>query len=460
MAERIELDPDQLAAVERMVHEPTRAALNASQYGTGKTVVTIEVAARLEGEVRLIVAPLFTKYSWESTIKKQYPEAVVRFINSKKEGKAAFADFLAGVPAWYVIGREYLASKNIREAVVKHQNVIDFLAYDECAKWANRKSVGFRQLMKKLSKMRGYKMALSATPAGNKFENMWAITRWLWPDKVPLSFWGWVGEWCETETDYFAGVQVRGEKVPGAYVSQLPCYVRLEKDFGEPFEDTIEIDLSPRERKIYDEFEKYLIAWIGDNPLIAQFPITKRLRLRQMTLGEVSIDPETDEVFFDQNMKSTKYDTLLAYVEENPNEPMIIFTDSAKYAHVVAWRMIQDGHKALPWAGDIPEDIRHATKAAFEAGEIDFIVATIPSIGEGVDGLQHRARTMVWLSRSDNNQLNMQAFRRLYRRGQERQVISIDIVARNTYDNGQLNSLIEQALRMNRSLKQKTKGEK
>jgi superfamily II DNA helicase RecQ len=172
-----------------------------------------------------------------------------------------------------------------------------------------------------------------------------------------------------------------------------------------------------------------------------------------MTLGEVSIDPETDTVYFANDMKSTKYDTLLAYIEEHPGEPMLIFTDSAKFAHVVAYRLIQDGHKALPWAGDVDEDVRHALKDAFVAGEIDFIVATIASIGEGVDGLQHRARTMVWLSRSDNNMLNMQAFRRLYRRGQEKQVVSIDIVARNTYDSGQLNHLIEQALQMNRSLK-------
>jgi superfamily II helicase len=168
----------------------------------------------------------------------------------------------------------------------------------------------------------------------------------------------------------------------------------------------------------------------------------------------VSIDPETDTVFFGEDMQSTKYDTLLAYIGEHPGEPMVIFTDSAKFADVVAYKLIQDGHKALPWTGEIPEDVRHGVKEAFVNGEIDFLVATIASIGEGVDGLQHRARTMVWLSRSDNNMLNMQAFRRLYRRGQEKVVVSVDIVARDTYDSGQLSSLIERALRMNRSLKE------
>lgn len=447
---RIVLDSDQSAAVERMINEPTRAALNASQYGTGKTVVTVEVAAGIGAKVRLIVAPLFTKYSWESTIKNQYPESEVKFINSRKAGKEALADLLAGREGWYIIGREYFASKSVRTVIAPKSHLIDFLAYDECARWANYKSQGYR-MMKTMKP--GYRMALSATPAANKFTGLFAIAQWLWPKlDGHASYWAFVEEWCETEQDFFAGKVVVGEKNPGAFVAHLPCYIRLEKDFGEPINLTIEVDLSPAERKIYDAFEKHLIVWLENNYLIAQFPIVKRIRLRQMTLGEVSFDAESDSVYFAEDMKSTKYDTLLQMIEEH-KEPAIIFTDSAKFAEVVAYRLIQDGHKALHWTGEVSEDIRHRMKEAFEEGELDYIVATIASIGEGVDGLQHRARLMYWLSRSDNNMLNEQAFRRLYRRGQTKQVVSIDIAARKTYDSGQLSSLIEQTLAMNRSLK-------
>ena len=452
----IELDDEQKAAVARMVSEPTRAALNASQYGTGKTVVTVEVGQAIAPNgVKLIVCPLFTKYSWEHTIQGQYADAVVRHVNSRKAGKEALADLVQGVPGWYIIGREYFASSAVRNAFGdgKYTTRIDFLAYDECQKWANRNSQGFRW-MKKVKP--GYKMALSATPAANKFTGLWAIHQWLWPSlEGHRSYWTWVADWCKVEEDYFAGVVPVGEKEPGKFVSTLPCYVRLTKEFGEPFEDTIEIDLSPAERRQYDDIEKYMITWLKNNPMVVKFPITKRMRMRQITLGEISFDKESETVYFDRDMKSTKYDTLIDYIKENPDEPMLIFTDSAKFADVVAYRMIQDGFKALPWTGEIPEDVRHALKEKFVAGEIDYIVATIPSIGEGVDGLQHRARTMVWLSRSDNNMLNEQAFRRLYRRGQERQVVSIDIVARNTYDKGQLSALIKQTLAMNKSLSTK-----
>lgn len=442
-------DPEQEEAINRMLNEPTRAALNASQYGTGKTLVTIEVAGRLGGKINLIVAPLFTKYSWETSIRNQYPDARVRHINSLKDGKAALAELLARKPGWYIIGREYLMSRSIVGQIQKISPHIDFFAYDECARWANRKSQGFKHMKHMKPK---YKMALSATPAANKFDGMYAISKWLWPNKVPNSYWAWVAEWCETEEDFFGGTQVVGEKNPGAYVNQLPCYVRLTKDFGEPVHERIEVELSSKERSIYDQFEKRLIVWLKENPLIAKFPITKRIRLRQMSLGELVVD-ENDEVTFPEDMKSSKYDALVGVLKEY-NEPALILTDSQRYARVVVKRLQKDGFKAREWSGEIKETERHEVKELFvnDFG-VDYIVATIPAIGEGVDGLQHRARLMVWLSRSDNNMLNEQAFRRLYRRGQTRTVVSIDIVARNTYDDGQLSKLVQQALDMNKSLR-------
>jgi superfamily II helicase len=158
-------------------------------------------------------------------------------------------------------------------------------------------------------------------------------------------------------------------------------------------------------------------------------------------------------VYFDEDMHSTKYDTLKEIIVASPGEPMLILTDSQKYAQVVTHKLRQDGYDALEWSGRIPQGMREDIKTAFVAGRLDYIVATIASIGEGVDGLQHRSRMMVWLSRSDNNMLNQQAFRRLYRRGQERTVVSIDIEAKDTYDTGVLSSLVQQQIRNNEILR-------
>ena len=450
---RIELDPEQIEAVNRMVNEPTRAALNASQYGTGKTVVTVEVGQQVAGAygVKIIVAPLHTKYSWKSTILRQYPDENVQFVNSLKSGKAALEDLLSLKAGWYIFGREFFQTKRIQDQLVKVIEKVDYLAYDECQRWANHKSQGFKAMKRMKAK---YRMALSATPGANKFSGLYAITQWLWPKfEGHQSFWTWAYQWGEVVTDYYS-TGVTGEKVPGAFVASLPCYIRLEKDFGDPIEDRIEVMLSNTERKIYNQIEKTMIAWFGDNPMVITMPIVKRIRLRQASLGELSFDPETDAVGFPLDMKSSKYDALLGFINEHDDEPMLILTESAKYANIVAARLMLDGKRAVSWTGEVSERERHKIMEAFvETKEVDYIVATIASIGEGVDGLQHRAHIMVWLSRSDNMMLNEQAFRRLHRRGQTKTVISMDIVAIDTYDDGQLSKLVQQAINMNRSLK-------
>ena len=53
---RLTPDAEQEQAITRIVNEPTKAALNASQFGTGKTLVTVEVG--LCG-LLLVPQPLF-----------------------------------------------------------------------------------------------------------------------------------------------------------------------------------------------------------------------------------------------------------------------------------------------------------------------------------------------------------------------------------------------------------------
>lgn len=449
----IELDKEQLEAIDRMVNEPTRAALNASQYGTGKTVVTVEVGQRVAGSygVKIIVAPLHTKRSWKSTILGQYPDENVQYVNSLKAGKQALEDLLSLKAGWYIFGREYLQSKRVQEQVAKIIDKVDFMAYDECQRWANHKSQGFKMMKRMRAK---YRMALSATPGGNRFAGLYGITQWLWPKlEGHQSFWTWAHRWGVVEQDYYS-TKVTGELNPGAFVSSLPCYIRLEKDFGDPIEDRIEVELSPKERRIYDQIERTMIAWFGENPLVITLPIVKRIRLRQASLGELMYDAENDVVSFPLDMKSSKYDALSGFIADHEDEPLLILTDSAKYANIVAARLALEGYAAVSWTGEVSEKERHEILEAFRDDKgVDYIVATIASIGEGVDGLQHRSHIMVWLSRSDNMMLNEQAFRRLHRRGQTKTVISIDIVAVDTYDDGQLSVLMRRAIDMNRSLK-------
>lgn len=444
---KLTLEQRQADAVRRMIAEPTKAALNASLMGTGKTLMGVEVAKGINANTRLIIGPLNTYWGWWDTIQRQtdYSSDIFR-IDSSKTGKEAFENLKAKQPGWYFIGREFFRTKDWAGIVP------DIVLLDECHFAQNRKSKSFTKLK---TLKAGYKLSMSGTPSGNKFEGFWAVSRFLWGDTkiVDRSFWKWVEKYALTAYSPFAGVEIVREKNPGAFVADLPCYIRLETNHNlEVVEETRFVDLTPAQRKVYDKFEKDLVVWLKDNPMIAEVPIAARIRLRQITLAVPSIN-EANEVIFEDDAVSTKYKALQEIIEDNPGEPMLLLTDSQKYASLVARRL---GGDAFEWSGVANQAQREEAKQRFLRGELRYIVAVIPAIAEGVDGLQDVCSTIVWLSHSDSNLMNQQVIERIRRRGQKNVVKIYDIVARDTYDEGQLSNLLQRQLEMNATLRKDT----
>lgn len=446
---KLTLEPNQLVAVDKMVAEPTRAVLNASLMGTGKTLMAVEVVKRLQANTVLIVGPLNTYWGWWDTIQRQndYSQEITR-INSTKDGKQALEDLKAGKAGWYFVGREYFRT------IDWSKTVPDVALIDECHFAQNRNSKSFKALTKLKA---GFKLSMSGTPSGNRFEGFWAVTRWLWPSVVPKSYWAWVDEWCATEYSPFTQKAITGEVAPGVYVKHIPCYIRLETNHNlEVVEETRYVDLVPAQRKLYDKFEQDLVVWLGENPMVAEVPIAARIRLRQMTLAVPSLTDD-NEVVFAEDAKSTKFQALQEIIEDNPNDTMLLLTDSQKYAKLVTDRL--NANKTTPvafeWSGKASQANREVAKQAFLKGDLKYIVAVIPAIAEGVDGLQDVCSTIVWLSHSDSNLMNQQVLDRIRRRGQKEVVKVYDIVARDTYDEGQISTLLQRQLDMNATLKLK-----
>jgi superfamily II DNA or RNA helicase len=281
----------------------------------------------------------------------------------------------------------------------------------------------------------------------------------LWPDRIENSYWAWVDRWCATEYDHFApgGKKVTGERRPGAFFNALPCYVRIESEVeADLLEEQVYLELTAPQRKAYAELEEKMVTWIKNKPLVIEFPIALRIRLRQATLGLFELDDE-DNVTFSTDCKSSKIDLMFDILEDDfENESALILTDSRKFADVIVQRLRNDGKTALPWHGEVTGDKREAAKQAFVSGECKYLVAVIAAIAEGVDGLQHGTRNILWMNRSDNRILNEQVIKRVHRRGQERPVRSVELVAIDTYDSGVLSSHIKKAIDMNRTLKERS----
>ena len=428
------------------------AIMNPSNEGIAEiiqTLMAVESAIRLGTKTNLIIGPLNTYWGWWDTIQRQtdYASSVSK-IDSTKSGKEALANLADNIPGWYFVGREYFRRLDWSKIVP------DMAMVDECHFAQNRNSKSFKTL-KTLNA--GYKLSMSGTPAGNNFEGFWAVTRWLWPNKIPKSFWGWAYDWCEMAYSPFSKFDIVGELKKGEFVKTLPSYIRLEPNHNLDVVAEIRyVDLLPAQRKIYDKLEKDLVVWLEENPLVVEVPIATRVRLRQITLAVPTLN-EDGEVVFADDAKSTKFEALKEIIEDNPTDQMLILTDSQKYANLVTTRLNAKEKVAFEWSGKANQQQREAAKQAFLKGQCKYIVAVIPAIAEGVDGLQDVCSTIVWLSHSDSNLMNQQVIDRIRRRGQKETVKIYDIVARDTYDDPQMQTLLERELSMRASLLGKDK---
>lgn len=402
--------------------------------GSGKTLVAIEGFKAIGGKVNLAVAPLHTFSGWERTLKGQYDEDIRNVNKSRKAGKEALADLFEGVPGTYFIGRELFRNIDWR----RHK--IDAVVLDEVHFIQNRKSKSFKtaEQLKRVP----HKMGMSATPAGNNFQGMYAVSKFIFPGDIDNSFWRWVSDWCATEYDPYAYKKVTGELNPGEFVKSLPAYTYMPSPYtGKPITQYIDVELTPAQRKMYTALEKESIAWFEDNPTFVNLPSSLYMRLMQSLLAVPKITTWDDfndkgepvirsKAEFPENTRSTKIDIFLDLLKDLPeDEPIICYTHSKIFAELL--------HKRLQKA-------KHSSKL-FDSSQLDehinglgedyrILISTQQKIGEGTDGLQDRCKYEVWFSFSDNGILNKQAAGRLNRQGQKEQVYRYVIRAKDTVE--------------------------
>lgn len=312
---------------------------------------------------------------------------------------------------------------------------LDMVIVDEGHSMSNFKATGYK-VLKQLSP-RKLKAYLSATPFRSDFKRAWAPTRWLWPDLIDRSQARWGAEWAEygfnAHKGQGGGYEITGEKNPGAFVQSLPCYVRLEYE-KKPVElHKIRCAMTPEQEKQYNAMLESAIAWLDDNPLVAQLPIVKLTRLRQMALAEVSFDANGD-VSFSDDAPSDKIDKMVKIAQKHPDKPILYLTDSKRFAAVAAKRLSAQGQTAHAWTGDVSKSKRRTLKKGFIDGK-HHIVAVAAAVAEGTNMMQFASNVYVYCNLPIDSVIKEQADGRLNRRGQpEDKVIEYQLIVPGTVD--------------------------
>lgn len=457
MLEPMVLTPEQRQAVDRMVNEPTNASANVSTMSAGKTLMGVTLIQELWCRTVLIIAPLNTRLGWQKTAERQGVDLPFYWINSTKEGKTNEERWTQKKRGIYFIGVELFVRRGwegTKRTKVWSTASPDLVIFDEAHRGANKSSKTHRTLMQLKP---GYRHSMSGTITGNSFAGAYAPTRWLWPDIVPASEQTWIDQWCSTDFDpfSFSKKKVTGEKVPGAYFNSLPLVIKITPRIDvDVDEDKVYVELSAKQRKIYDDLEDKAVAWLRDNPLVVANPVTLFSRLRQATLGTLNVT-DGDEVVFPEDSVSTKLDALYPVLDDDfEGQSALIGCDSQKFVHLTVQRLNErygEG-SAYEWSGIVNGTQRQELKDMWIRGQFKYLVAVIPALAEGVDQMQYATRNVAMLSRSTSRILNEQFLARVHRTGQQKLVRVRDIIAVDTLDDGVMSKQLTQALEMHKSL--------
>lgn len=454
------------------------------QTGSGKTAVSCWAIQESGAETTLIICPAQTmETAWKPTIRTINGVEAREVGNTGKAKKAAMADFEWGVPGIYLVTPQLM----VRADVSLWRG--DFLVVDEGHGVAapksksQRKLGGFSAKDDPLSRNFPRRLVLSGTALRNKFELAWSHSRFLWPELYQRgqvaydNMYGWQGErmefqWIYTSQRDFNGnpkkvKQYNAEKEPGRWIKEAPLvithfkreeccryhphgYLSMEK----PIERHETLKLLPEQKRAIRELEDQMLTWLGDNPMVVDLPLTKALRIRQFALGVPSLVGEGEDVkvTFDPECKSPYIDRLLDLLSNKfDDEPVVVFTDSQRFAEVVTHRLNKAGISAFEYSG-ATRKTRDGSVTQF-GSKYRVVVAVLAAVAEGLDGLQRSSKAEIWLSSSLDATTNEQARGRLDRIGGVGQVERVYFHDDLGLSEGKLNDELEKRLLLNRSLR-------
>lgn len=216
-------------------------------------------------------------------------------------------------------------------------------------------------------------------------------------------------------------------------------------DLPEQVPVPIEFDLTPRQRRIYDDLVRDSIALIerraipmdGDEygEVIADNVLTRMLRLQQITGGFVQVDGASSVEPADPKA-NPKLAALkdLAEALRDTGKKLVVFYRFRHEGEAII-RALERMSGKVPVSvinGDVPSGKRKAAIELFQDGDAHFFVGQIQACAEGIT--LHAASDSCLYSMPFSAAVYQQALARIHRIGQSQNVTHHHLIGRGTID--------------------------
>lgn len=470
------------------LHDNNYVALLNMEMGSGKTALATWAIERSESERVLIVAPDPTHSSaWIPTVRDLLNKEARPIGNTGKARKEALFDFEWHTPGIYLCSPQFLTRAEVGDWSG------DLLIIDEVHLLSKAGSKGSKKLIDVATRF-DKRLALSGTAWRNSFERSWSTMRALWGqdynrrgEVAHASNFMYLKDRMTFEEVYTSQRNPDGtpktakkwmnEAEPGLLVSQMPCVIihkRREEcceyhptgflEMDEPNVYTHTIELTPKQKRAIKELEQSSIAWLENNPLVVDLPITQKQRIRQLVLGEATVkdylgeDSDGNEVVkqtieFSDDCKSPMVELMLEKLEALDDEPVLIFIESQRFAEVLVRKLHKAGITAFEYSGATKKSRDENLKRFGKGKEFRVCVGVLSAISTGVDSIQRVCKTEFWAESSVDLTVNLQAQGRAERTGAIGQIDRHYFVDELNYASGQMSEQLAKRLALAATLR-------
>lgn len=399
--------------------------------GLGKTVITLTALWQLAldsfdvSRVLVIAPKRVAEDTWPKELAKWEHLTGLTFslvLGSAAERKAA----LQRKAFLYIINRE-----NVAWLVKNHYWDFDMVVIDELSSFKSNKAERFKA-MKKVRPTVTRIVGLTGTPAPNTLLD-------LWPQMYLMDMGQRLGRFIGGFRDRFFLPDKRNREIIYSYkpregaedaiyalVSDICISMKAADylDMPERIDNRIEVSMSPKERKLYDDFQKDMVLSIGDEQLDAANAAALSNKLLQMANGAVYGEDKKVLPIHDR-----KLDALEDLVEAANGKPLLV---AYWYKHDLQRIKARfKNARCIDTAKDIDD---------WNAGQIPLALIHPASAGHGLN-LQDGGCTIVWFGLTWSLELYQQLNARLWRQGQKHTVVIHHIITKGTHDEDVMRAL-------------------
>lgn len=415
------------------------------EMGCGKTLTAIAIAgaAYKGGYIKkvLIIAPTSVVAVWPKELEEfaDFPFTVQTLLGDKRKRLRAISDlerYRYPKLKAAVINYESCWRDDIFEALQKYD--ADMIICDESQRIKTHDSKQSKAIHK-LGDQARYKLILSGTPVQNNAIDIWSQYRFLDATVFGEQFWAFKNHYCQTGG--FNNKQiVRYRDLDGLIAKEHSIAFRITKeeaiDLPEQTFEVRSIEMTPKERKLYDTLKRDSVAELENGGQIsATTVLTRLLRLQQLTGGFlVKDDSDKPELVSTAKLDALK-DIIEDYVVEAGKKLVVFARFIAEVEAIIklAEKTLPKGKKAVSIYGAIKKEDRGSIVKQFQTdADTVLFIGQIDTAGTGIT--LTAADTCVYYSKNYNYATYEQSLSRIHRIGQANRCTYIDLVVSDSVD--------------------------